>query len=122
MSSAEDSPADYPLDPAIAARLKRNEAGLVPAVVQDAASGDVLMMAWMNDHALAHTLATRKGTYWSRSRESYWIKGETSGHTQKVVDVRLDCDGDTILLKVEQRGAACHTGTWTCFDADGLLE
>ncbi|KAB3520780.1 phosphoribosyl-AMP cyclohydrolase [Corynebacterium sp. zg254] len=122
MSSAGESPADYPLDPAIAARLKRNEAGLVPAVVQDATSGDVLMMAWMNDHALAHTLATRKGTYWSRSRESYWIKGETSGHTQKVVDVRLDCDGDTILLKVEQRGAACHTGTWTCFDADGLLE
>lgn len=114
------NPADYNLDPAIAGRLKRNEAGLVPAVVQDATNGDVLMLAWMDDHALAHTLATRKGTYWSRSRGSYWIKGETSGHTQNVQDVRLDCDGDTILLKVEQVGAACHTGERTCFDADGL--
>lgn len=119
--SAPTNPADYSLDPAIAARLKRNDAGLVPAIVQDIDNGDVLMMAWMDDHALAHTIATRKGTYWSRSRQSYWIKGETSGHTQKVGDVRLDCDGDTILVKVEQRGAACHTGDRTCFDADDLL-
>lgn len=115
------NPADYQLDGQIAARLKRNDAGLVPTIVQDKASGDVLMMAWMNDHALAYTLATRRGTYWSRSRSSYWIKGETSGHYQHVHSVRLDCDGDTILLTVDQTGAACHTGDWTCFDADTLL-
>lgn len=115
------NPADYELDPEIAQRLKRNEQGLVPAVVQDAESGAVLMMAWMNDHALAHTIAERKGTYWSRSRNEYWIKGETSGHTQAVREVRLDCDGDTILVTVEQVGGACHTGDTTCFDADKLL-
>ena len=109
------------LAPAIAARLRRNDAGLVPAVVQDAATGDVLMMAWMDDHALAHTLATRKGTYFSRSRNDYWVKGETSGNTQAVLGVRLDCDGDTILLTVRQRGGACHTGDRTCFDATDLL-
>lgn len=115
------NPADYELDPAIAARLKRNDAGLVPAVVVDAETKDVLMMAWMNDHALAHTLAEKKGTYWSRSRNEYWIKGETSGHTQAVREVRLDCDGDTILVVVDQEGGACHTGDHTCFDADKLL-
>lgn len=109
------------LDPALAGRLKRNADGLVAAVVQDATSGDVLMQAWMNDEALALTLATRKGTYWSRSRQQLWIKGETSGHTQEVVEARLDCDGDTVLLKVNQTGAACHTGTTTCFDSDRLL-
>ncbi|OFO16170.1 phosphoribosyl-AMP cyclohydrolase [Corynebacterium sp. HMSC22B11] len=109
------------LDPAIAGRLKRNADGLVAAVVQDATSGDVLMQAWMNDEALALTLATRKGTYWSRSRQQLWVKGETSGHTQEVVEARLDCDGDTVLLKVNQTGAACHTGTTTCFDSDRLL-
>lgn len=113
-------PATYELDPAIAERVRFNAAGLVPAIVQDVTNGDVLMMAWMNDHALAHTLATKKGTYWSRSRQSYWIKGETSGHTQRVEEVRLDCDGDTVLLKIEQTGAACHTGDRTCFDADRL--
>ena len=113
-------PATYELDPAIAERVRFNADGLVPAIVQDITNGDVLMMAWMNDHALAHTLATKKGTYWSRSRQSYWIKGETSGHTQRVEEVRLDCDGDTVLLKVEQTGAACHTGDRTCFDADRL--
>lgn len=113
--------AGYELDPAIAQRLTRNAAGLVPAIVQDATSGDVLMMAWMDDHALAYTLATRRGTYFSRSRGRYWVKGETSGHVQHVVAVRLDCDGDTVLLRVDQTGAACHTGTDSCFDGDRLL-
>ncbi|MFX0574952.1 phosphoribosyl-AMP cyclohydrolase [Nocardia nepalensis] len=109
------------LDPAIAARLKRNDAGLVAAVAQERGTGDVLMVAWMDDEALARTLETRKATYYSRSRQQYWVKGETSGHTQYVHEVRLDCDGDTILLVVDQQGAACHTGTHTCFDSDLLL-
>lgn len=109
------------LDPNIAARLKRNEAGLFSAVAQERSSGDVLMVAWMDDEALARTLATRKGTYYSRSRQEYWVKGETSGHTQYVHEVRLDCDGDTVLLVVDQEGGACHTGDKTCFDADVLL-
>ncbi|MFQ6328428.1 phosphoribosyl-AMP cyclohydrolase [Nocardia sp. NBC_01009] len=109
------------LDPAIAARLKRNDAGLVSAVAQERGSGNVLMVAWMDDEALARTLETRKATYYSRSRQQYWVKGETSGHTQYVHEVRLDCDGDTILLVVDQEGAACHTGTHTCFDSDVLL-
>lgn len=110
-----------PLDASIAARLKRNPDGLVPAVVTDATTGAVLMMAWMDDEALARTLETRKATYWSRSRGEYWVKGETSGHTQRVREVRLDCDGDTLLMKVDQVGGACHTGDATCFDADLLL-
>ncbi|UYP17394.1 phosphoribosyl-AMP cyclohydrolase [Rhodococcus sp. Z13] len=110
------------LDPAIAARLKRNADGLFAAVVQERSTGAVLMMAWMDDEALARTLATRKATYFSRSRQQYWVKGETSGHTQHVHEVRLDCDGDTVLLVVDQVGAACHTGTHTCFDTDVLLE
>ncbi|WP_313679169.1 phosphoribosyl-AMP cyclohydrolase [Corynebacterium stationis] len=114
------SPADYDLAPDIAARLKRNEQGLVPAIVQ-AETGEVLMMAWMDDHALAHSLRTRKGTYFSRSRNEYWVKGETSGNVQEVIGARLDCDGDTILLTVRQSGGACHTGDRTCFDADDLL-
>ncbi|MCP2319786.1 phosphoribosyl-AMP cyclohydrolase [Nocardia amikacinitolerans] len=109
------------LDPAIAARLKRNEAGLVAAVAQERGTGDVLMVAWMDDEALARTLESRKATYYSRSRQQYWVKGETSGHTQYVHEVRLDCDGDTVLLVVDQEGAACHTGTHTCFDSDVLL-
>lgn len=114
--------ATTPLDPALAARLKRNPDGLVPAVVTDATTGAVLMMAWMDDEALSRTLATRKATYWSRSRQEYWVKGETSGHTQHVREVRLDCDGDTLLLRVDQTGGACHTGDATCFDSDLLLE
>ncbi|WP_407445484.1 phosphoribosyl-AMP cyclohydrolase [Rhodococcus sp. (in: high G+C Gram-positive bacteria)] len=109
------------LNPDIAARLKRNDDGLFAAVVQEKSTGDVLMMAWMDDEALARTLATRKATYYSRSRQQYWVKGETSGHTQYVHEVRLDCDGDTVLLVVDQVGAACHTGTHTCFDTDVLL-
>ncbi|RJQ72945.1 phosphoribosyl-AMP cyclohydrolase [Pseudonocardiaceae bacterium YIM PH 21723] len=109
------------LDPAIAARLKRNADGLFCAVAQRHGSGEVLMVAWMDDEALDRTLTTRKATYFSRSRQQYWVKGETSGHTQYVHEVRLDCDGDTVLLLVDQEGAACHTGAATCFDADLLL-
>ncbi|MDF9715630.1 phosphoribosyl-AMP cyclohydrolase [Nocardioides sp. ChNu-153] len=105
------------LAPEIAARLKRTEDGLVPAVVQQHDTGEVLMLGWMDDEALARTLATGRATYWSRSRREYWVKGETSGHRQWVKDVRLDCDGDTLLVKVDQEGAACHTGDRTCFDA-----
>jgi phosphoribosyl-AMP cyclohydrolase len=111
---------DSRLDPAIAARLKRNDAGLVPAVVQQHDTGEVLMLGWMDDEALHRTLTTGRGTFWSRSRNEYWVKGETSGHQQHVLEVRLDCDGDTLLVKVDQDGAACHTGDRTCFDA-GLL-
>ncbi|MDN5582491.1 MAG: phosphoribosyl-AMP cyclohydrolase [Corynebacterium sp.] len=121
MTSNEDVRA-VGLDADVAARLKRDASGLVAAVVQEHGTGDVLMLAWMDDHALAHTLATRKATYWSRSRGEYWVKGETSGHTQYVHDVRLDCDGDTVLLTVDQTGGACHTGDHTCFDADRLLQ
>jgi phosphoribosyl-AMP cyclohydrolase len=110
------------LDPAIAARLKRNDAGLVPAVVQQHDTGEVLMLGWMDDEALHRTLTTGRGTYWSRSRREYWVKGETSGHAQHVVEVRLDCDGDTVLVKVDQEGPACHTGDRTCFEADLLVD
>ena len=109
------------LDPAIAQRLKRNADGLVCAVAQQHDTGEVLMVAWMDDEALHRTLATGRATYWSRSRQEYWIKGETSGHVQKVHEVRLDCDGDVVLLIVDQTGPACHTGTRTCFDDDVLL-
>ena len=110
-----------PLDPSIAARLKRNPDGLFAAVAQERGTGAVLMVAWMDDAALARTLATRQATYYSRSRAEYWVKGATSGHTQHVHSVRLDCDGDAVLLEVEQTGAACHTGEHSCFDADVLL-
>ncbi|MEU6997792.1 phosphoribosyl-AMP cyclohydrolase [Nonomuraea sp. NPDC046570] len=108
------------LDPQVAARLKRNADGLVPAIVQQYDTGEVLMLAWMDDEALHRTLTTGRGTYWSRSRGSYWVKGDTSGHVQHVKSVALDCDGDTLLLQVDQVGAACHTGDRTCFDADRL--
>jgi phosphoribosyl-AMP cyclohydrolase len=103
------------LDPVIAARLRRNEAGLVAAIVREHGTGEVLMMAWMDDEALHRTLTTGRATYWSRSRQQYWVKGETSGHHQYVKAVALDCDGDTVLVTVEQVGAACHTGNHTCF-------
>ena len=108
------------LDPAIAARLKRDAAGLVPAVVQQHDTGEVLMLGWMDDEALHRTLTTGRTTFWSRSRQDYWVKGETSGHRQHVKAVRLDCDGDTLLVQVDQEGPACHTGARTCFDADPL--
>jgi phosphoribosyl-AMP cyclohydrolase len=109
------------LPAAIADRLKRTADGLVPAVVQDAGTGRVLMMAWMNDESLAMTLTTRQATYWSRSRNELWRKGATSGHTQYVRQVELDCDGDTLLLQVDQVDGACHTGKHSCFDAGGIL-
>ena len=106
------------LDPAVARRLKRNAEGLVPAVVQQHDTGEVLMLGWMDDEALARTIVGGLATYWSRSRQAYWVKGETSGNVQHVREIRLDCDGDTLLLKVAQEGVACHTGDRTCFDAD----
>lgn len=92
-----------------------NDAGLIPAIAQDATSGEVLMMAWMNEEAVERTLATGRVTYWSRSRSAFWIKGETSGHTQKLVDFRVDCDRDCVLVVIEQTGPACHTNRRSCF-------
>jgi phosphoribosyl-AMP cyclohydrolase len=109
------------LDPAVAARLKRDGDGLVAAVVQQHGTGDVLMVGWMDDEALHRTLTTGRTTFWSRSRREYWRKGDTSGHVQHVREVRLDCDGDALLVVVDQVGAACHTGDRSCFDADVLL-
>ncbi|MCW2686584.1 MAG: phosphoribosyl-AMP cyclohydrolase [Mycobacterium sp.] len=109
------------LDSAIASRLKRDAKGLFTAVAQERGTGKVLMVAWMDDTALARTLETRNATYYSRSRAEYWVKGASSGHTQHVYSVRLDCDGDAVLLEVDQVGAACHTGDHSCFDADVLL-
>jgi len=108
------------LDPAIAARLKRDEHGLITAVAQQHDTGEVLMVAWMDDEALHRTLTTGRATYWSRSRQQYWIKGETSGNVQVVKSVALDCDGDSLLVKVDQVGVACHTGDRSCFDAGAL--
>ncbi|MEV8288803.1 phosphoribosyl-AMP cyclohydrolase [Streptomyces niveus] len=122
MTSATGGPAPTSgLDPAIAARLKRGTDGLLPAVAQQYDTGEVLMLGWMDDEALHRTLTTGRGTYWSRSRREYWVKGDTSGHVQHVKSVALDCDADTILVKVDQVGAACHTGDRTCFDADVIL-
>jgi phosphoribosyl-AMP cyclohydrolase len=115
-----DVPTTSALDPGIAALLKRDAAGLVAAVVQEERSRDVLMVGWMDDEALHRTLTTGRSTFWSRSRSEYWVKGETSGHRQWVREVRLDCDGDTVLVTVQQEGAACHTGERTCFDARRL--
>jgi phosphoribosyl-AMP cyclohydrolase len=109
---------DSALDPAISARLRHTAEGLVPVVVQQHGSGEVLMLAWVDDEALARTIDTGRATYWSRSRREYWVKGDTSGHVQRLKEVRLDCDGDTLLFVVDQVGAACHTGEHTCFDAD----
>lgn len=108
------------LDPAIAARLKRTD-GLVAAVVQDDDTDEVLMLAWMDDEALRRTLTSGRVTYWSRSRQEYWRKGDTSGHAQYVRSVALDCDGDALLVRVHQVGAACHEGTRSCFEAGGPL-
>ena len=108
------------LDPAVAARLKRDATGLVAAVVQQHDTGEVLMLGWMDDEALRRTLTEGRVTYWSRSRQEYWRKGDTSGHVQHVRAVALDCDGDTLLVRVDQVGGACHTGDRTCFDADDL--
>src|SRR5215831_5091581 len=104
------------LDSRIAARLKRDAAGLFPAIAQQHDTGEVLMLGWMDDEALARTMETGRATYWSRSRGEYWTKGDTSGNRQWVRSVSLDCDGDTVLLQVDQEGPACHTGSRTCFN------
>jgi phosphoribosyl-AMP cyclohydrolase len=109
------------LAPAIADRLKRDALGLVAAVIQQHDTGEVLMLGWMDDEALYRTLTTGRATFWSRSRSKYWVKGETSGHYQNVRSVALDCDGDALLVRVEQLGPACHTGAKTCFLAGGEL-
>lgn len=110
---------DVELDDVLS-RLSLDPAGLIPAVAQQWDTGEVLMLAWMDQEALRRTLTTGRATYWSRSRAHYWVKGETSGHAQHVLEVRLDCDADTLLLKVDQVGPACHTGTRSCFDS-GLV-
>lgn len=101
-----------PFDPAT---LKYDANGLIPVIAQAATGGDVLMMAWMNAAAVARTLATGWVTYWSRSRQAFWVKGETSGHVQRLVELRVDCDRDCLLALVEQEGPACHTNRRSCF-------
>lgn len=101
-----------PFDPAT---LRYDAEGLIPAIAQDHASGAVLMLAWMNAEAVARTLATGRVTYWSRSRRAFWVKGETSGHVQRLVEMRIDCDRDCLLLLVQQTGPACHTNRQSCF-------
>lgn len=105
MSKLQDTLAD----------LKYNDAGLIPAICVDAATGQVLMMAWMNSDSLAETIETGKTHFWSRSRRKYWMKGESSGHTQEVKSIYTDCDKDTLVIEVEQHGAACHEGYYSCF-------
>ncbi len=105
----------------VADRLKRDEAGLIAAVIQEHSTGRVLMVGWMDDEALHRTLTSGRVTFWSRSRGQYWRKGDTSGHAQHVRGVELDCDGDAVLVQVDQVGAACHTGQHSCFDAGGAL-
>ncbi len=112
--------ADVALDPAIAQRLKKTPDGLVAAIAQQHDTGEVLMLGWMDEEALRRTLVSGRATYYSRSRREYWRKGDTSGHIQEVRSVALDCDGDALLVQVDQTGAACHTGTRTCFDGRRL--
>lgn len=106
---------DVKFDPAT---LKYDDRGLIPAIAQEITTGDVLMMAWMNAEAIERTLRTGKVTYWSRSRQAFWIKGETSGHLQELVSLSVDCDRDCLLMKVRQTGPACHTGRASCFYTD----
>ena len=114
------------LPPALERAVTFDAAGLVPAIAQQHDSGETLMLAWMNREALAETLATGRVCYWSRSRRALWRKGERSGQVQRLVELRVDCDGDTLLLRVEQTGVACHTGRRSCFyrtlNADGSLD
>ncbi|ASN39073.1 MAG: phosphoribosyl-AMP cyclohydrolase [Paeniglutamicibacter terrestris] len=104
----------------ISAALKKDGAGLVAAIIQQHGTNEVLMLGWMNEEALRRTLSTGRVTFWSRSRNEFWRKGDTSGHSQMVRSVALDCDGDALLVVVDQIGAACHTGTHTCFDGREL--
>ncbi len=116
-------PTSEPTSDTLEARIARvtfNADGLVPAIIQQHDSGEVLMLGWMDAEALRRTLTEGRVTFWSRSRQEYWRKGDTSGHAQYVQGARLDCDGDAVLVTVEQVGAACHTGDHTCFDADDL--
>jgi phosphoribosyl-AMP cyclohydrolase len=115
------TPRPTSLDPAVAARLTRDAAGLVCAVVQEHRTHEVLMVGWMDDEALHRTLTSGRVTFWSRSRQAYWRKGDTSGNAQYVRSVAIDCDGDALLVRVDQVGAACHTGERTCFVAGGDL-
>lgn len=108
------------LSPEVRALLK-DQAALIPAIAQDATTGEVLMLAYMSQESLAITIETGRATYWSRSRNELWEKGATSGHTQKVISISIDCDGDALLLKVEQVGAACHTGDRSCFHREIAL-
>mgnify|MGYP001176556126 FL=1 len=104
----------------VVARVRFDAAGLVPAVAQDSTSRQVLMLARMNEEAPRATVPTRRATYFSRSRQSLWVKGETSGNSQQVAQLRVDCDGDAVLLLVDQQGPACHTGVESCFDVGGV--
>jgi phosphoribosyl-AMP cyclohydrolase len=113
-------PSASPLPAGVAATLKRDSAGLVAAVIQQFDTREVLMLGWMDDEALNRTLTTGRVTFYSRSRQEYWRKGDTSGHVQWVKSVAVDCDGDALLITVDQVGAACHTGTRTCFDGRGI--
>ncbi|MFW5474291.1 phosphoribosyl-AMP cyclohydrolase [Knoellia sp. CPCC 206450] len=108
------------LDPAVSRRLRFDDSGLVAAVVQQHDTGEVLMLGWMDAEAVRRTLTEGRVTFWSRSRQEYWRKGDTSGHVQFVQSVAVDCDGDALLVRVDQVGAACHTGDRTCFDAGAL--
>ena len=121
MSGMPDRSADLlelPVEEVLS-RVSFDAAGLVPVIAQDVASGRVLMLAWMDEAALRSTIATRRGTYFSRSRQEQWIKGETSGHIQLVKQLQVDCDGDAVLILVEQVGPACHSGAESCFDTGG---
>jgi phosphoribosyl-AMP cyclohydrolase len=120
VSSPPESAAGTGLPGDLARRLKRDRDGLVCAVVQQYDTREVLMVGWMDDEALHRTLTSGRVTFWSRSRQEYWRKGDTSGHLQRVHGVALDCDGDALLVRVDQVGAACHTGTRTCFDGRDL--
>lgn len=111
MTAAQGAP-DARFDPA---SLAYDARGLIPAIAQDAGTGEVLMLAWMNAEAVARTLATGRVTYWSRSRQEFWVKGESSGHIQELVEMRLDCDRDCLLVLVNQTGPACHTNRRSCF-------
>ena len=103
-------------------QLAFDENGLIPIIAQDASTQTILMFAWMDKEALEQTILTRRMTYWSRSRSALWIKGETSGHTQQLISMSFDCDGDAVLCQIEQQGAACHTGRESCFYLQVCLE
>ena len=111
-SDKPESPLSGPFDPAT---LSYNEAGLIPCIAQQHDTGEVLMLAWMNAGAVAETLASQRVTYWSRSRQEFWKKGETTGHIQRLIELRVDCDRDCLLVLVDQTGPACHTNRRTCF-------